>query len=138
MKRLTLLFLMACIIQISNAQIINAISSDTTTFQGKADYYLQYLDKNQIPTHILYDRVFPLARLDVFNQGTSDTSSYGVFMQALSELYNASYNAIVPVNTDLEALVTQQRLLNQVPISIAHYQFNWIDTLAKAKGPLKN
>lgn len=121
MKKLTLLFLLVYgIQQTSNAQVY-----DTTTFQGKADYYLQYVDKAQIPTQILYDRVFPIARLDAFNQGTSDTSSYGIFMQALSELRNASYSTTnVPVTNDVEALVTQQRLLNKVPISIAHYQFN--------------
>ncbi|MEP6583514.1 MAG: T9SS type A sorting domain-containing protein [Ginsengibacter sp.] len=126
MKKLFLMFLLACAIQSTNAQVY-----DTTTFQGKADYYLQYVDKAQIPTQILYDRVFPIARLDAFNQGTSDTSSYGIFMQALSELRNASYSTTnVPLTNDVEALVTQQRLLNKVPISIAHYQFNWIDTLA--------
>lgn len=116
MKKLSFLFLLSFIIQISNAQIINALSYDTTTFQGKADYVLQYLDKNQIPTHILYDRVFPLARLDVFNQGTSDTSSYGQFMQAMSELYNSNYNGTsIAATNDVEALITQQRLLNKAP-----------------------
>jgi len=52
-------------------------------------------------------------------------------MQALSELYNSSYSLTnVPATSDLEALITQQSLQNQVPISIAHYQYNWIDTFA--------
>lgn len=61
MKKLFLLFTLVCIINTSKAQVY-----DTTTFQGKADYYLQFVDKTQIPTQILYDRVFPIARLDVF------------------------------------------------------------------------
>lgn len=104
---------------------------DTTTFQGKADYCLQNVDKNQIPTQILYDRVFPLARLDAFNQGTSDTSSYDHFMQSVSELYRSSYStANVPPPDALEALITEQRLAGNVAIGIMHYQYNWIDTFA--------
>ncbi len=102
MKKLSLLVISTVIIHISNAQVF-----DTTTFQGKADYYLQFVDKTQIPTQILYDRVFPIGRLDVFNLGTSDTSSYGLFMQALSELRNASYSTTnVPVTNDVESLIT--------------------------------
>ncbi len=85
MKKFFFFFASVCAIHLSTAQVY-----DTTIFQGKADYYLQFVDKAQIPTQILYDRVFPIARLDVFNQGRSDTSSYGLFMQALFELRNAS------------------------------------------------
>ncbi|MBF9224346.1 hypothetical protein [Hymenobacter ruricola] len=52
--------------------------------QHAADSLLQALDKSQIPTHVLYDRVFGLAALDVFNRvsGDPDTSSVHHYLQA--------------------------------------------------------
>lgn len=126
MKKFWLLFSLIVYVKFSIAQ-----SFDTTTFQGKADYILQNLDKSQIPTQILYDRVFPLARLDAFNKGTSDTSSYDHFIQAVSELYHSSYSITNVLPPDaLEALITEQRLAGNIAIGIIHYQINWIDTLA--------
>lgn len=85
MKKVSFLLVLAFAMQASNAQITTlATTYDTTTFKGKADYYLQNLDKTQMPMRMLYDRVFPLARLDAFNQGRQDTSSNDHFMQALS------------------------------------------------------
>ena len=39
------------------------------------DSLLRYVDKNQIPSGILYDRVLPLAALPYFNRFRPDTSS---------------------------------------------------------------
>ncbi len=104
---------------------------DTTAFLGKADYVLQHVDKTEFLTQILYDRVFPWARLDVLNLTGSDTSSYKHFKQAIFELYNSSYNATAtPDPADVKALVTQQVLQKKVPIRVIRFQYNWIDTLA--------
>lgn len=62
MRKIFIFLLLFSVVQLCMAQ-----SFDTTTFQGKADYPLQNVDKGQIPTQILYDCVFPLARLDAFN-----------------------------------------------------------------------
>ncbi len=45
MKKICSLISLIIFVQLSIAQ-----SFDTTTFQGKADYSLQNLDKSQIPT----------------------------------------------------------------------------------------
>ncbi|MBD2723407.1 hypothetical protein [Hymenobacter armeniacus] len=52
--------------------------------QHRADSLLQPLDKSQIPTHVLYDRVFGLAALDVFNRVHNDPDTSGVqhYLQA--------------------------------------------------------
>ncbi len=132
MKKFLVLLFLSCALQIGNAQVSTlAITYDTTAFKGKADYHLQNVDKTQIPTQILYDRVFPFARLDAFNQGRQDTSSHEHFIQTLFELRNASYSTTnVPPTNEVRAVITQQRLAGKVPIGIAHYQYNWIDTLA--------
>ena len=106
---------------------------DTSAFQGKTDYLFRYLDKSQIPTQILYDRVFPLGRLDMFNQqGRSDTSSYNHFPQVHSELFQANYNAQnnMPPPEIVEGLAFQKSLNNAVPVGILNYNFNVIDTNA--------
>ena len=61
--------------------------------QHRADSLLALLDKSQIPTHILYDRVPALAQLRVFGQhaGNADTSSVQHFLQAYYELRAAAY-----------------------------------------------
>jgi len=65
---------------------------DTSTYTQKIDYRLQNLSKTPITTGILYDRVFPAARLHQFNQGTqADTSSANHLVQAAHELYSAYY-----------------------------------------------
>lgn len=66
MKSLLLLIILVFTINTGKTQVY-----DTTTFKGKADYYLQFVDKSQIPAQILYDRVFPVARLDVFSTESS-------------------------------------------------------------------
>ncbi|MCU0352412.1 MAG: hypothetical protein MUD08_01530 [Cytophagales bacterium] len=110
-----------------------ATEPDTSTFQGKADYVFRYLDKTQVPTQILYDRVFPLGRLDMFNQqGRQDTSHYYHFLQVHSELYNANYNAentMLPPDI-VEALAFQKSSDDQVAIGIINYSFNVVDTNA--------
>lgn len=126
MKKICLIISLIIFVQFSIAQ-----SFDTTTFQGKADYTLQNLDKSQIPTQILYDRVFPLARLDAFNKGTSDTSSYDHFVQSVSELYHSSYSMTNVLPPDaLEALITEQRLAGNIAIGLKHYQINWLTDYA--------
>ena len=47
-------------------------------FQHQADSLLQYLDKSQVPTGILYDRVASMASLDVFGQSYGDADTSGV------------------------------------------------------------
>jgi len=59
--------------------------------QQRADSLLQSLDKSQIPTHILYDRVGGRAALDVFNRvyNDPDTSDVHHYLQAYYEMHVA-------------------------------------------------
>jgi len=62
-------------------------------FTTEVDERLKNLNKAPITSNILIDRVFQVAGIPAFNQGTRiDTSSYVHFKQAWSELYRASYS----------------------------------------------
>ena len=76
--------------------LANAIllAQSPLTFTQAMDSLLAPLDKSRIPTGILYERVKPMANIDLFNAPSSDPfiSEYSFFRQAYFELYNAAYN----------------------------------------------
>ena len=112
---------------------------DTSTYTKKVDYRLQNLSKTPITTGILYDRVFPAARLHQFNQGTQrDTSSAVHILQAAHELYSAHYTApsSLPQNSDLSAYAQHLIESGTVPLAVLLYDFNQIDPDAITKNLL--
>jgi len=105
---------------------------DTSTFSKKIDYTIQFIDKTKIPTGILYDRVFPAAGLNTFNQvGRQDTSSYNHFIQSYSEINNSSYRQNTSPSVDMfKNLILKNRNGINIPIGLLNYEFNIIDTLS--------
>lgn len=88
------------------------------------DTKLQLLDKNYITTDILYDRVFPLANLVEFNQGSNDTSHVNHFYQTYGELQRADYNnRWVPIQTFKANMETE----TLIPIGIINVDFEYLD-----------
>jgi hypothetical protein len=71
------------------------ISLNTTAqnqdFTTQVDYYFQNLDKSQILTGILYERVFPATDVDRFTNTSIDTTSAFHFLAAFDELQTAGY-----------------------------------------------
>ena len=65
------------------------LNSFSQSYTQGVDEKLQLLDKNELTTGILYDRVYPLANLTVFNQTEADTSYVTHFYQAYGELQTA-------------------------------------------------
>lgn len=129
MKQLYLLSLLALL---SFSALCQTHPAEKSDFQAEADRRIANLNKSLIPSGILYDRVVPLARLDVFNQrAQADTSSYTHFGQAHYELYNASYAPPVILNPDtLDARSARFKQTTVVPIGVLYYNFHKIDTLA--------
>lgn len=127
--KIRILFLFVTVVLINTSQGQNVITAAASVqdsrsiYQQDLDRFLQYLDKSQIPTGILYDRVPPIAELDtlsgVINNNTNPaikTSSFH-FLQAWQELYNASYNQSSMLKPEwLDALITEKRINNVVPI----------------------
>ena len=64
------------------------------SYRFRLDSLLAALNKTQVPTGILYDRVAPLSRLDAFGQTAADTSRFEHFLQANQELWYASYRSV--------------------------------------------
>ncbi|WP_435415742.1 hypothetical protein [Polaribacter aestuariivivens] len=95
-------------------------------FTTEVDYRLQNISKTPITSNILIDRVFPVAALQEFNQGSRiDTSSYTHFKQAWSELYRASYIKNFSALAQLKQQVTTKNYNNStVPIGIINTEFH--------------
>lgn len=102
------------------------------TYQQEADQVLLNLNKANVTTGILYDRVFPLANLHKF-QGlsTDDTTNTEHFHQAYYELYNAminngSYQTPEALNNYLKT----NYLGNEHTIGLMLFNYNYLDTNA--------
>lgn len=108
---------------------------DSLNFTQSADYAMQHLDKSGISTGILYDRVFPFARLDLFGQLQTDTAEVNYYKQAYSELRRASYDTTALYSDDIiNDGIIKYKSDNKVPIALITYKFNQIDTLAIQDG----
>ena len=71
-----------------------AATPSALPFTNDVDSIFQNLNKAYVSMGILYDRVYPFARLHMFNTTNFDTSNVQHFSQAYYELYNANNNAI--------------------------------------------
>jgi hypothetical protein len=72
--------------------VLLALQINGQTYTEEIDAVYEHLDKSDVSSNILIDRVFPIANIQEFNQGTRiDTSSYMHFKQAWLEFYTASY-----------------------------------------------
>lgn len=106
-------------------------SANFETYTEFIDNEMRYLDKSGITSGILYDRVNNLAGLDDFNISQIDTSSNKHFKQSYFEMMGADYNANdwMPME-DLNNLILAKKSIGQVPLGLANYAFNLIDTNA--------
>jgi hypothetical protein len=117
----------------------NSVGQSSLTFTQAMDSVLAPLDKNRIPTGILYERVKPIANIDLFNLPSSDPfiSDYSYFNQAYFELYNAAYNKTGWLNPQhLRAWAEGEALQGRYNIGVLDYQFNMIDSNALNNGQL--
>jgi len=123
--------------------MLSMVCSSTTaqflTFTQTMDSLLAPLDKNRVTTGILYERVKPLANIDLFNITSSDPfiSENSYFRQAYLELYNSTYNTSGWLKPkELRDWVDAENLEKKYNIGIMDYQFNMIDSNAVQHGLL--
>lgn len=135
MKRKTLrkhpfaLFFALCFVWEANAQA----GYDTLPYTSLADFRIQYLNKAEITSGILYDRSYPVANVDRFKTqlNTLDTSGPRHFLQAYYELYNAAYNTAGWLSPDdLDKSLDSASRANNVPIGLLHYNYDVMDSNA--------
>ena len=91
------------------------------------DEKLSRLEKKDLTTGILYDRVADYAHLTTFNQ-TENLSNVKHFTQAWSELYRASYRATFTHPKQLTPAITTGRAYDVVNIGIINASFNILNT----------
>lgn len=103
------------------------------------DSLIQHLDKSRITTGILYDRVLPMAHVHEFNAFIADTSANKHFIQAYSEMYRASYNQSNWFLIDDVRSIALGKYLDaspKIPVALANYKYNLIDTNAINNGQI--
>jgi len=81
MKRIYLLSILLSVAGLKSA-------AQNQTYTEMFDSLFSNVPYSTVTTGILYDRVANFSDLELFNQQTTDTSSYANFMQAYSELNN--------------------------------------------------
>ena len=81
MKKLTFILAMTIIINSLHAQI-------GQTYTQMFDSLFSNVPYSTVTSGILHDRVADFSNIGLFNQQTTDTSSYSHFIQAYSKLHN--------------------------------------------------
>tara|TARA_B110000240_G_scaffold192433_1_gene236591 strand:+ start:1207 stop:4305 length:3099 start_codon:yes stop_codon:yes gene_type:complete len=120
MKKITLCILLMLISLKIQAQLTNG------NFTSEVDARIKNLSKTSITSNILIDRVFPVAGIQAFNQGTrKDTANVTHFKQAWSELYRASYSKnFASIETFKQQLKAKSYAKNVIPIGIINTEFH--------------
>jgi hypothetical protein len=136
------LFLFLCLLAAWPSQAQTYRCTEAVSRQQRtADSLLLALDKSQIPTHILYDRVAPLARLDGFNlnYNNPDTSSVQHYLQAYYELHQADYTNTgnEPCRQVLAENAHHYQQHDTLLLGVLRYRFNYIDSNAVRNGQLR-
>ena len=117
--------------------VISYCAENVSSYQARADSVQALLDKTQIPTGILYDRVSRAAGLVGFNAVAPDTSDFGHFRQAIYDLHASAYNTrVLPCQRDVRDYAQLRLDRDTVSIGVLHYRFNYLDSTAVANNLL--
>jgi pimeloyl-ACP methyl ester carboxylesterase len=120
------------------SDIITSISTPSIDYVKTTDSLIQYLDKSRLTTTILYDRAFNMANVQAFNITRADTCVNKHFRQAYKEMFDAAYNKQNWLPPTIVSQIAQGKALAKatVPMAIANYRFNVIDTNALVNGTI--
>jgi len=86
------------------------------------DSLLVNIDQTSLTTHVLYDRVMPLAQLSIFNDSINIANT-PFYEQAINELYNASEHLKFASYQDVRNLYSPDSLQNVVDLAIINASF---------------
>lgn len=117
----------------------SVFAQDTTIVQ-RFDMYAERLNKSEMKTSVLYDRVFSFAKLN--KQNYTDTerneipNNYKNWKQIYLEMYNADYANSSKESFEKHLAKTEEFSIQQkaIPIGILKYNFEYIDTNAFRDG----
>jgi hypothetical protein len=115
-----------------------SLRAQTQTYTQMFDSLFSNVPYSTVTSGILYDRVANFSDLELFNQQTTDTSSYTCFIQAYSELHRAITNPSINQQFLIEIDSLKERLQNisYIPIGIINASYDIIDTNAVLSGKL--
>lgn len=117
-----------------------SLFAQDTTYVQQFDMYADRLDKREMKTGLLYDRVFPFAKLNPQKNTKLDRDSipndFKNWKQVYLEMYNADYANVTKENfeTFLEKASEFQIQNRKIPIGVINYQFDYIDSNALHDG----
>jgi len=106
--------------------------SDSLSYRDNFDNFIKDIDKTRFSTSVLYDRVYPFAKLQNFNAKKAlDTSNYTHFIQAYYELYLSSFsNSGLKQFTEIKNEVKTKNSKGIIPIGVINYDYNYLDSNA--------
>ncbi|MEZ4874369.1 MAG: hypothetical protein R2793_02675 [Flavobacteriaceae bacterium] len=96
------------------------------TTEISIDSMLVHIDKSTFTTGILYDRVTPWSRLDIFNDSIN-VATVSAFEQSLLELYRASNDQKLMSHAAFREHYTDEKFQNVVDIGILNVLFNEVN-----------
>ncbi len=123
--------------------IINDAKAEDTTLVARFDLMAENLDRTEMQTSILYNRVFPFAKLNkqLFKQEERDSirKDYHYWKQIYLEMYNADYDKERKLNFDTYTSKVKQYVIRnrKLPIGIIHFNYEYIDTNAYIDGRIQ-
>lgn len=117
---------------------INFQKITTTTsspYTHIVDSVFRFIDKSPISTGILYDRVFPFARLDKCAPNQHYITNYQHFRQAYAELYYSHYHPEAQLLSpdDWDDILDWHRFKKNLPIGVLDMRYNQVKTSAIKK-----
>ena len=131
MKRLNIISILLILVGLE-------VKAQNQTYTQMFDSLFTNVSYGAVVSGILYDRVANMSDLDMFNQQTTDTSSYSHFIQAYSELHRAVINHYInqQFSLGIDSLKEKIENLSYIPIGIINAQYDIIDTNAFHNGKL--
>ena len=142
MRKVRVISKKLCFLFINVLVLMRVQALDTTLIQ-RFDLKTKNLNKSAMKTKVLYDRVYPFAKLNtqLFSEKEriSIIKNYQYWKQVYLELYNASYETQLKYNLiELEEQVFDYKIQSsKIPIAFIHYQYEFIDSNAYNDGRLE-
>lgn len=121
------LFMMLLLVVVSMSR-----ASDTTYVQF-FDLYSSQLDRTEMKTSILHDRVISFAGLNKQNEASGMQNNFEKWKQIYLELYNSDYENKEKENLTelLERIKTHKKNTHKTPIGVINYEYEYLDTNAE-------
>ncbi len=132
LKKISLLALFLLPTVVFSQEILQPTDEKTyTEYMDKVLETVKINDANQFKNGILYDRVFSMARLDLFNNTDStNTSGYDHFKRSWSELYSASLSPDFLTLQIIDDIAYHFERENIIQVGIINIDFTQIDSTA--------